>query len=139
MDLARHVSAQTPIPFREGQSVIDKGEERLRQVLSAPNPPTAIFFTNYLTAMGGLNALNSSGMQVPDDLSLVCFDYDPLFRAMHTSLACVAQDLTAIGTRACELLMKRISGDYSDFPATEIIDVQFHHGRSVRNISLLDQ
>lgn len=98
------------------------------------DPPTAVFFTNYISAMGGLSAVNLLGLNVPDDISLVCFDNDPLFRAMHTSMTCVAQDLTSIGIRASELLMQRISGDYSNFPVTEIINVEFHSGKSVRNL-----
>ncbi len=123
-----------PFIFKETKDVILENKQRLCQILDSPDPPTAVFFTNYISAMGGLSAVNSLGLNVPDDISLVCFDNDPLFRAMHTSMTCVAQDLTSIGIRASELLMQRISGDYSDFPVTEIINVEFHSGKSVRNL-----
>lgn len=138
IDLHRHIGTYPPIPFMETQSVIDQGRERIRQVMNGPSPPTAVFFTNYLTAMGGLNALNSSGTRIPEDLSLVCFDYDPLFSAMQTSMTCVSQDLASMGTRAAELLMRRISGDYETFPEAVIVDVQFHQGESVRSLALKD-
>lgn len=123
-----------PFVFKETKDVIQENKQRLYQLLNAPDPPTAVFFTNYISAMGGLSAVNLLGLNVPDDISLVCFDNDPLFRAMHTSMTCVAQDLTSIGIRASELLMQRISGDYSNFPVTEIINVEFHSGKSVRNL-----
>lgn len=123
-----------PIIFSETQDVIFQNRQKLLKILESPAPPTAVFFTNYLAAMGGLSAINSAKLNIPGDISLVCFDYDPLFRAMHTSMTCVAQDLTALGNKACEILLRRISGDYSDFPCTEIINVQFHSGKSVRNL-----
>ena len=46
----------------------------------------------------------------------------------------VAQDLTSIGNTACEILLRRICGDYSNFPCTEFVNVQFHSGKSVRNL-----
>lgn len=123
-----------PICFSETEAFLEQNKIRFKKILEQPVPPTAVFFTNYMAAMSGLSAINSAGMSIPQDLSLVCFDYDPLFRVMHTSMTCVAQDLTAIGTKACQLLLRRISGDYSNFPCTEIVDVQFHSGKSVRNL-----
>lgn len=132
--LSQNLSNCEPIIFSETQSVIFQNKQRLQEILDSSSPPTAVFFTNYLAAMGGLSAINSASLNIPDDISLVCFDYDPLFRAMHTSMTCVAQDLTAIGNKACEILLRRISGDYSDFPCTEIVNVQFHSGKSVQNL-----
>lgn len=132
--LSQSPSDDAPIIFSETQSVIFQNKQRLQKILESDSPPTAIFFTNYLAAMGGLSAINSVSLNVPDDISLVCFDYDPLFRAMHTSMTCVAQDLTSIGNTACEILLRRICGDYSNFPCTEFVNVQFHSGKSVRNL-----
>lgn len=134
INLSSSVHLPAPIKFTETKSVIHTNQKRLRQILDTSAPPTAVFFTNYLSAMGGLSAINSLRLNVPDDISLVCFDNDPLFRAMHTSMTCVAQDLKAIGTTASRLLMQRISGDYDNFPATAIVDVQFCSGKSVRNL-----
>ena len=75
-----------PIIFSETQDVIFQNRQKLLKILESPAPPTAVFFTNYLAAMGGLSAINSAKLNIPGDISLVCFDYDPLFRAMHTSM-----------------------------------------------------
>ncbi len=127
--------AYDPIPFGETQSVIDSGKQRFRQVMCSPDPPTAIFFTNYIVAMGGLVAANSARYSIPEDISLVCFDDDPLFKAMHTSMTCVAQDLAQMGEKASEILMRRIHGDDLDFPKTAIIDVHFRPRKSVRDLT----
>lgn len=42
---------------------------------------------------------------------------------------CVSQDLTSMGKHAVELLLKRIHGDYTDFPKIDMLDVVFHPRR----------
>lgn len=133
-DISAFRSDLPPVPFVETQSVISQGKERFRQIMRRPNPPTAIFFTNYLIASGGLSAANSDCCSIPEDVSLVCFDDDTLFKVMHSPLTCVAQDLSGIGTKASEILMQRIEGDYSDFPRAAVIDVTFHSRNSVKDL-----
>lgn len=123
------------IPFNDTQKVIESGKQRFRQVMSSPKPPTAIFFTNYTVGIGGLAAAYSSPESVPGSVSLVCFDDDPLFKVMYPSLTCVSQDLKKIGEKASEILMRRIHGDYSDFPSTTVIDVTFRERNSVKDLT----
>ena len=71
----------------------------------------------------------------PQDISFVCFDDDPLFKTMSATMTCVSQDLTSMGKHAVELLLKRIHGDYTDFPKIDMLDVVFHPRRSVKDLS----
>ena len=103
--------------------------------MNSPNPPTAIFFNCYIAAMGGLSAASLLHLSVPQDVSFICFDVDPLFKTMAAAMTCVSQDLKNIGIHAVDLLLKRIHGDYTDFPKIDMLDVQFHPRKSVRNIS----
>ena len=123
------------IPFKDTQLVVERGKERFLQVMNAPNPPTAIFFTNYTIGIGGLSAAYSLPVPVPESVSLVCFDDDPLFKVMRPTLTCVSQDLKQLGEKASEILLRRIHGDYTDFPSTSVIDVTFHRRSSVKNIT----
>ena len=50
-------------------------------------------------------------------------------------MTCVSQDLTSMGKYAVELLLKRIHGDYTDFPKIDMLDVVFHPRRSVKDLS----
>ena len=36
---------------------------------------------------------------------------------------------------ACDILEKRIHGDYTDFPKIDMLDVVFHPRRSVKDLS----
>ncbi len=82
--------------------------------------------------MGGLSAASQARISVPQDISFVCFDDDPLFKTMSAAMTCVSQDLTSMGKHAVELLLKRIHGDYTDFPKIDMLDVVFHPRRSVK-------
>ena len=57
------------------------------------------------------------------------------FKTMSAAMTCVSQDLTSIGKHAVELLLKRIHGDYTDFPKIDMLDVVFHPRRSVKDLS----
>lgn len=134
-DTSSFLTPYPAIPFNDTQAVSERGKQRFRQVMSSPNPPTAIFFTNYTIGIGGLSAAYSLPKPVPEIVSLVCFDDDPLFKIMNPSLTCVSQNLKKMGEKASELLLRRIHGDYSDFPSQTVIDVVFHKRNSVKDLT----
>ena len=53
--------------FTGGVGAIDK-------LLALPEPPTAVFCFNDMTAIGAMNALLQKGFNVPNDMSVVGFD-----------------------------------------------------------------
>ena len=53
---------------------IPRGTEAARELLSLPDPPTAIFGFNDNVAIGALHAARERGLSVPEDLSVVGFD-----------------------------------------------------------------
>ncbi len=130
------VSSSDPIFFMENQDVINLGKKHFRYVMEGKDRPTAIFFTNYLTALGGLMEANSSGCSIPEEISVVSFDDDPLFGSMYPPITSVAQDLSQIGLKASEILYKRMQGDYSDFPLAACIDVCFYERQSVKDLNV---
>lgn len=54
--------------------------------------------------------------------ALLAFDDDELFTAISPSLTVIDQDSRTVGRKAAELLLKRIGGDFSDFPAACLVD-----------------
>lgn len=130
------ISVSDPIFFYTSQKVIDLGKKHFRDVMSAQEPPTAIFFTNYLSALGGLMEANISGLSIPRDISVITFDDDPLFGSMYPPITSVSQDMSRLGQKASEILYRRMNGDYSDFPLSPCIDVSFCERQSVRELDL---
>jgi LacI family transcriptional regulator len=74
------------------------------ELLSLPQPPTAIFATSDTQAMGVLQAAREMGLRVPDDLSVI--GYDDIEVAEYLGLSTVRQLLLKTGQRGVELLLE---------------------------------
>lgn len=73
------------------------------------NPPTAIFATNDIVAVGAWRALLEGGYRIPQDVSLMGFDNIEMGRLLIPPLTTVAQDISALGFHATELLLGKPS------------------------------
>ena len=82
-----------------------------RQILTLPEPPTAIFAGNDTLALVILEVAQSLGLRVPEDLSLVGFDDLPMAAVVSPGLTTVRQPLIAIGAAATRTLIREIEGD----------------------------
>lgn len=90
-------------------------------LLDLKTPPTAIFATNPLLALGALRALRDRGLRVPHDVSLIGFD-DPLYAGLlDPPLTTIAQPTTELGRRAAELLLDRVVRGYVGEPRNIIL------------------
>jgi LacI family transcriptional regulator len=81
-------------------------------------PPTAVFTTNDIIAVGVWQKLLSMGLRVPHDVSLIGFDDIELCRSLIPPLTTIAQDKQALGRLATERLLRAISarGEHADRP-----------------------
>jgi LacI family transcriptional regulator len=99
-------------------------------LLAASEPPTAIFATGSLLALGVLEAIREAGRRIPDDISVVSFDDADWWTVVQPPLSVVAQPLHEIGAVATRTLIQRIRGDES--PATtHVLDTEFLSRESV--------
>ena len=71
--------------------------------------PTAVFCYNDLVAIGLINALTDSGIQVPEQVSVIGFDNIEFCESARIPLTTVDVPTYEIGKRAAELLIKQIS------------------------------
>lgn len=70
---------------------------------------TAIFAGNDSMALGALKAINESGLQVPQDISLVGFDDAPESQFLSPALTTARQDFQEVGAQALNLLLDLIN------------------------------
>jgi LacI family transcriptional regulator len=80
-----------------------------QQLLQLPNPPTAIWTINDLLAIGALRAIGERGLRIPQDIALAGFDDIDLAKDLYPPLTTVRIPSQALGSRAVEILFKRIN------------------------------
>ncbi len=86
------------------------GFQAALELLRLPNPPTAIFAANDLTAFGAMEAIKEVGLRVPHDVSVIGFDDIQMATQVHPALTTVKQPLHQMGISAVNLLVSMISG-----------------------------
>ena len=84
-----------------------EAEQAAVELLTAPDPPTAFFALNNRMTLGVLRAMRRTG----ESVALVGFDDFELADLLHPAVTVVAQDPSALGERAAQLLFDRIHGD----------------------------
>ncbi len=77
-----------------------------QQLLSLPEPPTAIFAMSDIQAVGCILAIRESGLRVPEDISVIGFDDVQLSR--YIGLTTVRQHLEQGGYLGMQILMDMI-------------------------------
>ncbi|QDS99906.1 LacI family DNA-binding transcriptional regulator [Adhaeretor mobilis] len=76
------------------------GAQLLRNVMSVPKPPTAIYVTDPPIAMGLINEARNLGMDIPRDLSVVGFDDNDSRNFVFPKMTAVCQDARQLGHEA---------------------------------------
>jgi len=107
------------IPFRPDLVVHGDGKAEgagaaLEKLLAAPEPPTAIFCYNDMTAIGVLKAIRACELRVPEDISLVGFDDLPLTLYVEPPLTTVRQPKREMGRMAMQVLAKLMAGSEAE-------------------------
>ncbi len=87
----------------------DIAYDKTMQMLNRAEPPTALFVCNNVMTAGTMAALKAAGKKVPDDISVIGFDDSEWAALMDPPLTVVAQPIVELGTRAAQMLMRRIS------------------------------
>jgi LacI family transcriptional regulator len=99
-------------PALIGDGDFDENTSRLAalDLLRGPEPPTAIFAANDISAIGVLAAASEIGVEVPGRLSVVGFDNIPESVMADPPLTTVEQPIQMMGQRALELLLSMLGG-----------------------------
>ncbi|TDK25431.1 LacI family transcriptional regulator [Arthrobacter crusticola] len=90
------------------------------ELLTHPEPPTAIFAASDQMALGVYEAARQRGLRIPDDLSVVGFDDLPEAGWASPPLTTVHQPLSAMGSLAARTLVRLIRGESVESPRIEM-------------------
>ncbi len=93
------------------------GYNAMQQLLALSSPPTAVFAVNDIIALGASRAVQTAGLRVPEEMSII--GMDDIFAATTTypPLTTIAKPKYEIGVMAARFLVARIE-------ATEPIETQ---------------
>jgi LacI family transcriptional regulator len=107
---------------RDGDWLPLRGYEAGLELLSIPNPPTAILCGNDLMAIGVMEAAAEKGLRVPQDVSVMGYDDQELARYTHPPLSTLVLPNYEMGQKAAETLIDMAVHDKALRPMTIKVD-----------------
>jgi len=105
-----------------------------KELLQDTDPPTAIYITNYNMTNGALMAIRELNINIPEQLSVVGFDCTEVSQMIKPALTIVEQPTEKMGEVASQIILKRIKGNYTDFPKKMQINTRLLLRDSVRKL-----
>jgi LacI family transcriptional regulator len=84
------------------------GYDATRRLLALSSPPTAIFASNDMMAVGAMDAVREVGLDIPADVSIIGFDNIPQAMNTYPKLTTIHQPLEEMGRVGVKLLLEQI-------------------------------
>lgn len=106
--------AERHLSIVHGDFSIESGAACATQLLSRPDPPTAIFCFSDEMAIGVLDYAHQRGLRVPVDLSVMGFDDIRFARYVTPALSTISQPMLEMGTETVRLLLQILTGGKTD-------------------------
>lgn len=103
-------------------SSVESGYAYTQKLLERPDVPTAILLANDVMAIGALQALQASGVRLPEDLSVAGFDDIPFAQYANPPLTTVRQPAYEKGLHAARILIESLENKST--PESLILDVE---------------
>jgi LacI family transcriptional regulator len=92
----------------EGGYLEETGRAAMERLLALPEPPTAVFAVNDMTAIGAHGALQQRGLRIPRDVALVGYNDVPLASRLEPPLTTLRVPVEEFGRHSAEMLIERI-------------------------------
>ena len=108
--LAEHGLGISSAHLLEGPLSIVVGRELFSQVMSAPQPPTAIICGNGSFAIGAMLEASERGLTIPQDLTLVGFDDFEVMSQLPIPITAISFPSAEIGRATGKMILGRLSG-----------------------------
>ncbi len=98
-----------PTLMLQAHASMEGGAGCINRLLSLPDPPTAVYFTDPLTTVGALHRCLVLGVHVPRDLSVVGFDDGDVRYRTFPHFTAVCQDAAQLGLEASRWLTRALA------------------------------
>ena len=113
---------------------IPGGHENMNELISLPEPPTAVFTTNYEITLGAIMAVNESHLKCPEEISLLGFDNLILPQIVKPKITTVVQPMNEIGETAVRLILNEIDKGEERRAQTINLTAHIQPGNSIRRL-----
>jgi DNA-binding LacI/PurR family transcriptional regulator len=104
---AHRIPVRTEL-IREGNNQQAAGLVLAEQMLALSEPPSALFVSNNLMAVGAIRAIHARGLKIPQEVAIISFDDTPWAEVLSPSLSVISQPTYELGRAATDLLLKRL-------------------------------
>ncbi len=92
----------------EANPSMEEGKIGMKQIMSLPNPPTAVLAAADVFALGAMKTAREMGLNIPDDVSIVGVDDIPYAEYSNPPLTTVRVPCYEIGYGAVEVIAQNI-------------------------------
>jgi len=96
---------------RVGVYSIEGARKETQKLLAMKDRPTALFTADGLMSAAAMEVITALDLQIPADLSLICFDDLDWMSFLKPGIAAVVQPLIDMGETAARLILARINGE----------------------------
>jgi len=114
----------------------DPGEcaELVKRLLSLPEPPTCVLCPDDYSCLGALWQLESQGVKVPENVSLVGYDGIRMSQVLQPRLTTYRQDTAGIAREAVALLLEAVEAPQEHQPRKITVPGSLVEGETVGNL-----
>ncbi len=101
------------------------------ELLDLENPPTCILYADDFSAIGGMNAIKTRGLSIPEDISIAGYDGILMASQLSPTLTTYWQNTVEIGRRAANELINLIERPKSTILRQYTVEGKLIEGKSV--------
>ncbi len=98
----------------------ESGAQGFDRLMDLAQPPTAVFMTSDIKAIGAMHAAERRGLDIPGDISFVGYDDLNIGNYLHPGLTTINQNTYLMGRKAAEFLWEWDNGS-AGFRKEEIV------------------
>ena len=106
--------------------------QSMQEALGKGARPSAIITGSGIATLGTLRAIQDSGLNVPNDISLLGFDDVPWMDVLRPSISVVSQPVEEIGRRAWKLMQAAFRGKAP--PEHVLLEAEIVHRESTKRV-----
>ena len=87
----------------------DNFPDKVQKLFKTKVPITALISSNNKITIAALQYLRDNNIRIPDDLSLISFDFLDAFKVTHPPITSIQLHAEIIGNKSAEMLLKKIA------------------------------